>query len=150
MRAIWSVRPKCSHRCVSRKETPLKPVQILTYTFDPITNTIAAKIPMQADIFACMISCEGQLKGTNGAKFASFWLIFADFCTFALFLGIKAFRRCRCSQKTADFAETCLSHLVCPFQFRPRFIWRGLNIPKKGKHISNLKSILMPPNTGIC
>ena len=29
MRAIWSVRPKCSHRCVSLKETPLKPVQIL-------------------------------------------------------------------------------------------------------------------------
>ena len=29
MRAIWSVRPKCSHRCVSLKETPLKLVQIL-------------------------------------------------------------------------------------------------------------------------
>ena len=26
MRAIWSVRPKCSHRCVSLKETSLKPV----------------------------------------------------------------------------------------------------------------------------
>ena len=26
MRAIWSVRPKCSHKCVSLKETPLKPV----------------------------------------------------------------------------------------------------------------------------
>ena len=25
MRAIWSVRPKCSHRCVSLKKTPLKP-----------------------------------------------------------------------------------------------------------------------------
>ena len=24
MRAIWSLRPKCSHRCVSLKETPLK------------------------------------------------------------------------------------------------------------------------------
>ena len=32
MRAIWSVRPKCSHRCVSLKETPLKPVQILQHT----------------------------------------------------------------------------------------------------------------------
>ena len=32
MRAIWSVRPKCSHRCVSLKETPLKPVQILKHT----------------------------------------------------------------------------------------------------------------------
>ena len=31
MRAIWSVRPKCSHRCVSLKETPLKPVQILKH-----------------------------------------------------------------------------------------------------------------------
>ena len=32
MRAILSVRPKCSHRCVSLKETPLKPVQILKHT----------------------------------------------------------------------------------------------------------------------
>ena len=32
MRAISSVRPKCSHRCVSPKETPLKPVQILSHT----------------------------------------------------------------------------------------------------------------------
>ena len=32
MRAIWSVRPKCSHRCVSLKETSLKPVQILNHT----------------------------------------------------------------------------------------------------------------------
>ena len=31
MRAIWSVRPKRSHRCVSRKETPLKSVPILIY-----------------------------------------------------------------------------------------------------------------------
>ena len=32
MRAILSVGPKCSHRCVSLKETPLKPVQILKHT----------------------------------------------------------------------------------------------------------------------
>ena len=32
MRAIWSVRPKCSHRCVSLKETSLKPVQSLRHT----------------------------------------------------------------------------------------------------------------------
>ena len=32
MRAILSVRPTCSHRCVSLKETPLKPVQILKRT----------------------------------------------------------------------------------------------------------------------
>ena len=32
MRAVWSVRPKCSHRCVSLKKTPLKPVQILKHT----------------------------------------------------------------------------------------------------------------------
>ena len=31
MRAILSVRPKCSHRCVSRKEISLKPVQILKH-----------------------------------------------------------------------------------------------------------------------
>ena len=32
MRAIWAVRPKCSHRRVSLKETPLKPVQSLKHT----------------------------------------------------------------------------------------------------------------------
>ena len=32
MRAIWSVRPNCSHRRVSQKETPLKPVQSLKHT----------------------------------------------------------------------------------------------------------------------
>ena len=31
MRAIVSVRPKCSHRCVSLKEAPSKPVQILQH-----------------------------------------------------------------------------------------------------------------------
>ena len=40
MRANWSVRPKCSHRCVSLKETPLKPVQILKRTtFYPAEQT---------------------------------------------------------------------------------------------------------------
>ena len=32
MRAIWSVRPNCSHRRVPPKETPLKPVQSLKHT----------------------------------------------------------------------------------------------------------------------
>ena len=32
VRAILSVRPKCFHRCVSLKETPLKPAQILKHT----------------------------------------------------------------------------------------------------------------------
>ena len=32
MRAIWSVRPKCSHKCVSLTENSLKPVQILKHT----------------------------------------------------------------------------------------------------------------------
>ena len=32
VRAIRSVRPKCSHRRASLKETPLKPVQILKRT----------------------------------------------------------------------------------------------------------------------
>ena len=32
MRAILSVRPKCSHRCASLKETPVKPLQILKNT----------------------------------------------------------------------------------------------------------------------
>ena len=31
MRAILSARPKFSHRCVSRRETPLKRVEILTH-----------------------------------------------------------------------------------------------------------------------
>ena len=31
-RAIFPARPKCSHRCVSRKETPLKRVEILQHT----------------------------------------------------------------------------------------------------------------------
>ena len=32
MRAILSVRPKCSHRCVSLKESPLRPVLIPNVT----------------------------------------------------------------------------------------------------------------------
>ena len=32
MRAIWSVRPKCSHRCVSLTETSSKPAQTLKHT----------------------------------------------------------------------------------------------------------------------
>ena len=32
MRAIWPAQPKCSHRCVSLKETSLKPVQSLKHT----------------------------------------------------------------------------------------------------------------------
>ena len=32
IRAILSARPKCSHRCVSQKETPLKCVEILTHS----------------------------------------------------------------------------------------------------------------------
>ena len=32
MRAILSVQPKCPHRCVSLKESPLKPVLILKHT----------------------------------------------------------------------------------------------------------------------
>ena len=41
-----------------------------------------------------------KLNGTNGAKFAVFFLqIFADFCRFSLFLGIIAFGRRRSSQK---------------------------------------------------
>ena len=43
MRAIWSVRPKCSHRCVSLKETPLKPVQILSHTSKNSTEQTAMR-----------------------------------------------------------------------------------------------------------
>ena len=41
MRAIWSVRPKCSHRCVSLKETPFKPVQSLKHiTENSVEQTV--------------------------------------------------------------------------------------------------------------
>ena len=38
MRAIWSVRPKCSHRCVSLKEPPSKRVEILQHTIQNSTE----------------------------------------------------------------------------------------------------------------
>ena len=43
MRAIFSLRPKCSHRCVSLKETPLKPVQILKHTTQNSTEQTAMR-----------------------------------------------------------------------------------------------------------
>ena len=43
MRAILSVRPKCSHRCVSLKETLLKPVQILKHTTQYSTEQSAMR-----------------------------------------------------------------------------------------------------------
>ena len=63
------------------------------------------------------------------SQIRSFPQIFDDFCRFSLFLGIIAFGRRRFSQKTAGnrrffaenhrkpqiYAETGLSHLVCPF-----------------------------------
>ena len=47
MRAIWSVRPKCSHRCVSLKETLLKPVQCLKHA----TKNSAKKTVMRTKWF---------------------------------------------------------------------------------------------------
>ena len=32
MRAILSIRPKCSNRCISLKESPLRPVLVLKHT----------------------------------------------------------------------------------------------------------------------
>ena len=43
MRAVLSVRPECSHRCVSLKETPLKPVQILKRTTKNSTEQTAMR-----------------------------------------------------------------------------------------------------------
>ena len=43
MRAILYVRPKCSHRCVSLKETPLKPVQNLKHTTKDSTEQTAMR-----------------------------------------------------------------------------------------------------------
>ena len=47
MRANLSVRPKCSHRCVSLKETPLKPVKVLKHT----TNNSAEQTSMRTKWF---------------------------------------------------------------------------------------------------
>ena len=46
MRAIWSLRPKCSHRCVSLRETPLKPVQILQHTTKNSTEQTVMRTKM--------------------------------------------------------------------------------------------------------
>ena len=43
MRAIWSVRPKCSHRCVSLKETLLKSAKILQHTAKNSTEQTAMR-----------------------------------------------------------------------------------------------------------
>ena len=66
-----------------------------------------------------------KLNGTNRAEFVvfrRFSLIFADF---RFFLGITAFRRCRFfaenRRKPQIFAETRLSHLVCPSLLIPPY-----------------------------
>ena len=48
--AILSVRPKCSHRCVSLKETPLKLVQILKHTTQNSTEQTAMRTKWFKDI----------------------------------------------------------------------------------------------------
>ena len=79
----------------------------------------------------------------------SFSLIFADFCRFSLILVITAFRGRRFSQKTAGnrrfsqktagnpqiFAETPLSHLVCPWLF----LGKTENQGKEGQGFARLK-----------
>ena len=47
MRTILSVRPQCSHKCVSVKGTPLKPVQILKHT----TKNSAEQTAMRTKCF---------------------------------------------------------------------------------------------------
>ena len=47
MRAILSARPKCSHRCVSLKETTFKAVQILKHT----TKNSTEQTPMRTKWF---------------------------------------------------------------------------------------------------
>ena len=47
MRAILSVRPKCSHRCVSLKESPLRPVLI----FKHATKISSEQMPMRMKWF---------------------------------------------------------------------------------------------------
>ena len=47
MRAVLSVRPKCSHRCVSLKESPLKPVPILKHA----TRRSTEQTSMRTELF---------------------------------------------------------------------------------------------------
>ena len=43
LRAIFSVRPKCSHKCVSLNETSLKPVHIIKHTTKNSTEQTAVR-----------------------------------------------------------------------------------------------------------
>ena len=61
MRAFLSVRPKCSHRCVSLKETPLKPVQILKH----ITKNSAEQTVMRTKWFNLWIVLVFPRKNTR-------------------------------------------------------------------------------------
>ena len=65
MRAIWSVRPKCSHRCVSLKETPLKPVQSLKHT----TKDSAEQTAMRTKWFKhiAILNCSRASPSEGGA-----------------------------------------------------------------------------------
>ena len=63
MRAILSVRPKCSHRCVSLKETPLKPVQILKHTM----KKSAEQTVMRTKWFK-----SGQVRPRQGTEICNF------------------------------------------------------------------------------
>ena len=80
MRAIWSVRPKCSHRCVSLKETSSKPVQILKHT----TRNSAEQTAMRTKWFKHIsdLNCSG----------ASPALTFGSLCRFPLNVAGVGFR----------------------------------------------------------
>ena len=93
MRAIWSVRPKCSHRCVSLKETSLNPVQIFKCT----TKNSAEKTAMRTKSFKHIailtvqvhLLLSGKEKHVNINKFAGLsrdW-VGAKSCLCVLFSG---------------------------------------------------------------
>ena len=70
MRAIWSVRPKCSHRCVTLKETPLKPVQIHKHTtfYSAEQTAMRTKWFKHITIQEHLLNCTEIRSGCPGAR----------------------------------------------------------------------------------
>ena len=60
VKAILSFRPKCSHRCVSLKETPLKPVHILKRTTKNSTEQTAMRTKWFKHMCAHWEHCKNQ------------------------------------------------------------------------------------------
>ena len=70
-----SVQPKCSHRCVSWKEPPLKPVQILKHT----TRKSTEQMSMRTKWFELRMSEKGglSLRGVAFMTVLAVWTVLA-------------------------------------------------------------------------